>query len=159
MVFPVKKRTTVYVDEDSLLILRIECGVENVSNLVQELIDAYIFDATGDELRAIKREQVRSLTQELKKKRLQQRKLIQEQESSEATARQYMQERIQAFTDEANLYFSDQDGWFKKLPDFDPYGDLIPAWQKAVNILSDHCGFPVTIEECQRFVKSRGYNS
>ncbi|MDD1728768.1 MAG: hypothetical protein LUQ50_06825, partial [Methanospirillum sp.] len=87
------------------------------------------------------------------------RTLIQEQESAEDTARKYMQERIEAFTAEANRYFADQNGWYQKLPNLDPHGDQILAWQKAVKVLSDHCGFPVTIEECYRFVNSKGFDS
>lgn len=156
MVFPVK-RTTVYLDEDDVYLLRHSCGITNVSSFIQELIESYIFDATGDKVKAIKQEHVLTFTQDLKKKKLEQRKLIQEQEETESTRSQKLREQIEAFASEANHFFKDQNGWYQKLPDLDPQYDQIPKWEKAAHILTNTCGFPVSVEECQAFVKSRGF--
>ncbi|HWQ64817.1 MAG TPA: hypothetical protein VN429_10410, partial [Methanospirillum sp.] len=144
-----------YLNPDLVLGIQ-SCGITNLSEFVNLVLEETILLNNPDYSPG---KQAKIIADKLRKEVAAQRKIVEEQRTFEEQARDLVESRTRVFSEVADSFFINQSSWFGKLPDLDPYGDQEPAWRRAVKVLSDECGFPVTVEECQRFVKSRGFES
>jgi hypothetical protein len=150
-----KKGHCLYLNPDFVLGIQ-SCGISNLSEYVNLVLEETILLDNPDYSPG---KQAKIIADKLRKEVLSQRKLIEEQRTFEEQARDLVESRTKVFSEEADSFFKFKESWFTKLPDLDPHGDSLPSWQRAVKVLSDRCDFPVTMEECQRFVRSKGFDS
>jgi hypothetical protein len=150
-----KKQHCLYLNPDYVIGLK-DCGIDNVSEYVNQVMLETILLNKPDFSPG---KQAKIIADKVRKDHSEQQKLIEDQRSYEEQARELVETRTKVFTEEAESFFVSQRSWYFRLPEQDIHGDQEPAWKRAISVLSDSCGFPVTVEECQNFIRTRGFDS
>lgn len=146
VVFPVKKRTTVYLEESFIPALH-ACGIENISDFINRCCEETILLDQPDFSPA---KQAKIIAEKTRKDILSQRKLIEEEKSHQEQA----QEMYDVFISEAAEMFRNVRSFKTKLPEYDTHGDHVSLWSNCADLLSERCGFTVTEIECMSFVRT-----
>lgn len=146
-----KKQFCLYLNPDYVLGIQ-DCGIENLSSYVNEFLLQTILLEKPDYTPS---KQAKIIAARVRKERVEQKRLIEETRSFEEQARELMEVRTKVFNEKAGAYFKHIETWFNKLPENDHYGDFDTVWVEAIDKLSVKCAYPITIEDCQKFVRTR----
>ena len=152
-----KKASCINLDQDVKAILIHEYNIKNLSEFINSLLWAYVEANDPDTPVEVKRAiRAKELATKIRQDHLNQKRLIEEARSYEQIAREMKERDEQKFLDIASQVLEDPDRYVKFLPEFSS-GNMSDYWSQKARVMSDLCGFPVTIEVVQKYIRGESH--
>ena len=134
-----------------VLLAKVKYGNEfNLSKFVRDALEHALFE--GEVFTDPRKEAAKRAAESILRERANQKKLIEEARSYEQIAREMKERDEKTFCELASQVLEDPDRYLKFLPEFSS-GDMSEYWQQKAKTLTQLCGFPVTVDSVQSYIR------